>query len=86
MKCTVRGGVPGRDAAGNVFSDASAADEDDVEIVDKVRVRSTARSIREREPTTLLDEGAGSVATECTDEKDAFLVGLVSGSSVSGDW
>ena len=62
----------------------NAADEDELEIVDIVRVRG---SWFPRPPPKKRDEGAGSVATECKDEMDPFRDGirLVVDAS-DGDW
>lgn len=74
-KWTVIGGVPGRDIAGSALSDVKAADEEEFEIIDSVRARSTAL---DPGPGALLVEGAGRVATECNDEKDDLRPGILS--------
>lgn len=55
------------------MSDVKAAEEEEFEIVDIVRARSTAL-----DPGALLVVGTGRVATECKDEKDDFRPGILS--------
>lgn len=70
-KWEVNGGVPGRDIAGSALSDESAAEDEDTEIVDSVRVRSP-RGVRLPKALADCDE-TGIVATECADEMDVRL-------------
>ena len=63
------GGVAGLETAGSILRALSAADEDELEIVDIVRVRASCFTLP---PPKNREEGAGSVATECSDEMDPF--------------
>ena len=62
-KCTIIGGVDGRDTAGSMLSALSAAEEDELEIVDIVRERSGCIFVAPPLPKNR-EEGAGRVATE----------------------
>lgn len=66
---TTRGGDEGRDIVGRVLKAVRAAEEEDVERVDSVRVRSGFP----HPPTNRDEAGAGSVVTECREDTEFFL-------------
>lgn len=70
------GGLEGRDAAGSMLRALSAAEEDELEMVDIVRERSGCIfPAALTPPPKNREEGAGRVATECNEEKDPLREG-----------
>lgn len=63
--------MPGRDIVGIAFRDVRAAEDEELEMVDMVRVRSGMDLM----PMNRLGDGTGRVATECNDEMDDFRDG-----------